>query len=112
MGAKPTMVVMANTLPGSDEESFNAWYTGEHISQVLALDGFESAKRYQISRGREGQHQYLTVFEIEEGRLEDARAAMSAATKAGVFTGHPALAMDFVRMWFEPIASRERNDGR
>jgi hypothetical protein len=112
MSQGPIMVVLSNTVPGADVDDFNEWYTGGHISQVLALDYFLAADRYEIHGGKEGQHRFLTIFTIEDGKLEEARKVMSEANKSGYFKGHPALAMDFVRTWHEPIASRRRGDGK
>jgi hypothetical protein len=111
MAEGPILVVNASVVADADEDSFNKWYTGQHISEVLDIDGFLSAERYVIDGGADGQYRYHTIYRIEPGRLHDARDAMLAKMKARGFSGHPGLAVPFTQDWYQPLAFRARGDG-
>ena len=111
MAEGPILVVNASVVPGADEDSFNDWYTGRHISEVLDIDGFLSAERYVIDGGDEGQHRYHTIYRIEPGSLAAARDGMLAKMKARGFSAHPGLAVPFTQDWYQPLAFRTRGDG-
>ena len=44
------------------EEDFNAWYTTEHLPELLALPGFLDAARYVATKG---SPKYLAAYELE-----------------------------------------------
>lgn len=82
------------------EVEFDRWYNDVHLPQVLTLDGFLSARRFRVADtdapGPVGTLPFLAIYEIEAGRLVEARAALSnalAASKAAVAEGRtPVLA--------------------
>src|SRR2546428_6830078 len=45
-----------------DDEEFNAWYTTQHIPQLLKLPGFLDAARYVAAKGGP---RYLAAYELE-----------------------------------------------
>lgn len=77
--ASNVMVVLSNSKPNLDAE-FNDWYTNVHIVDVVdKLDGFESAQRFELAPNQieSGEYRYLAIYEIAEGRLEDAQKAQA-----------------------------------
>ena len=63
------MVVLTNAVPGEDDE-YNEWYTDRHLADVLALDGFVPAQRFEITPvegAAEPAYRYLAIYEIEPG---------------------------------------------
>lgn len=59
-----TYVVRSNPVPGKDLE-YNRWYTGQHLSDVVAVPGFVSAQRFRIvdpqADGAPGQS-YMAIY--------------------------------------------------
>jgi hypothetical protein len=72
-----TLVVMSNPVEGRTEE-YNDWYTNQHLADVLRVDGFKAARRFQISEGFSGPHAYMALYEME---TEDPGAVLDELTK-------------------------------
>lgn len=73
-----TTILHVETWPASPDRAteYNTWYDEVHIPQVLALDGFVSARRYApLADG----DPYITEFELSG----DPQAAITAVTTAG-----------------------------
>ncbi|OLT10096.1 hypothetical protein BJF79_05075 [Actinomadura sp. CNU-125] len=75
MSAKSILHVM--TRPSSPETAaeYNRWYEDVHMPEVLALDGFVSARRYGPTKDGDP---YVAVYEIEG----DAKAAVKRLNTA------------------------------
>ncbi|MBE1537646.1 DUF4286 family protein [Actinomadura algeriensis] len=75
MSAKSILHVMS--LPSSPEvaDEYNRWYEDVHMPEVVALEGFVSARRYAPTK--DGAP-YVAVYEIEG----DAKAAMKRLNQA------------------------------
>ncbi len=84
-------VLIVESRPSSAAEAaaFHAWYDDTHIPQMLAVDGFVAARRYDSRDGTS----FLTVYEIE-GEVEAAKAQLAAAHAAGVMTRPVGLQLD------------------
>ncbi|MFB8387528.1 hypothetical protein ACFC3F_10370 [Microbacterium sp. NPDC055910] len=73
------MVVLSNSKPELDAE-FNDWYTNVHLVDVVnKLDGLESAQRFELApnQNESAEYRYLAIYEIPEGKLEDAKRAQA-----------------------------------
>jgi hypothetical protein len=102
-------VALTNAAPGQSEE-FNVWYD-DHIRQVLALNGFERAERFELSAvqpAQDGEYQYLTIYEVEGPNLKAAHRALLEALGSGRIglsevVGTPGCAYWFTSMdhWVE-----------
>lgn len=111
------LVVLTNAVDGRDDE-FNDWYDHTHVAQVLALDGFEAVRRFRLApdggAGESAPYRYLAVYEIADGRLDDARRALAEAIAE---PGRPrmaaseTLAEDRGVWWFTAIGPRVTADG-
>ena len=44
------MLVYIRPLAGK-ESTFNDWYNNTHLKEVVAVDGFMSAQRYELTKG-------------------------------------------------------------
>lgn len=60
-----TLFVVKVTIPPGQEAAFNAWYSGEHVPQVLQFPGVASARRYKSLEG-EDKFQYMAVYELQD----------------------------------------------
>jgi hypothetical protein len=70
-------ILHVETRPSSPDrvDEFNRWYEEVHIPQVLALDGFVSARRYAPT----DDGPYVVVYELEG----DGSAAVQTVIAAG-----------------------------
>ncbi len=61
-------MVLASPKDGSEEE-WNAWHEGQHVSDVLDIDGVLSAQRLRAAEvqqdGSGTKWKFLTLYEIE-----------------------------------------------
>lgn len=72
------MIVFTESVEGMDDE-FDDWYSGTHVPDVLAIDGFTAVRRFRRVEGYGPAElrRYLAIWEIE-GDLEKARRALAA----------------------------------
>ena len=73
--ADDIMLVLTNAVPGTDDD-FNAWYDERHLTDVLEHGPFTGARRFRLAddqAGTDAPYRYLAVYDIEEGKLEQAR---------------------------------------
>jgi hypothetical protein len=74
------MVVESEPLDPDAEEEYDHWYREVHIPELLAVPGFEAARRYRIredlGRGESHKPRFLTVYELEADDLADPVNAM------------------------------------
>lgn len=107
------LVVLTNARPGRDDE-FNDWYTNRHLQDVLALDGFVAAQRWELvdtSPPQEATYRYLAIYEVPEDQLERAQKALAAASGTEVLPRSDAMADQRERWWFTTITDRVTADG-
>ncbi len=72
-------ILLVETRPASPDqaEAYHKWYNETHISQILAVEGFVSARRLE-SQDDEGT--FIAIYEIEADDLETARANLQASS--------------------------------
>lgn len=112
------MIVLTNAVPGQDDD-FNRWYDDRHLTDILEQGPFAAAQRFRLADadlGTEAPYRYLAIYEVEEGKLEEARdwilfsrAEREEAIAAGrepVVPISPALAEDRVAWFFTTISER------
>jgi hypothetical protein len=87
--AKALMVVASNPTDPAREAEFNEWYSDTHLADVLAVAGFQAARRYSLSDARPmvgteaSPFRYLAVYEIESDDLEQTGRDVQAALDSG-----------------------------
>jgi hypothetical protein len=83
------MVVGSNPVAPEQEDEFNRWYLEDHLDDVLAVAGFNAARRYTLSPVRPmadtepSPYGYLAVYEVEADDLEVAGRDLQAALDSG-----------------------------
>lgn len=84
-------IMLVQAKPASPEEldAFNTWYDQVHIPEILAVDGFVSARRFHAP----GSDTYTAIYEIE-GDVAAAQANLAAARNAGKMTPPVGLQLD------------------
>lgn len=69
------LVVLSNPVPGREDE-YNAWYTNQHLADVLKVPGFKSARRFTLALpDSSNPWQYLAIYEFQ---ADDPAVAMAA----------------------------------
>ena len=78
---KTYYTVYSNPMPGKEAE-FNDWYTNVHLAEVLQIDGFVSAQRFQLDEAQvinDQPYRYMAMYEIESDNIEQTIQNMMAA---------------------------------
>ena len=75
----PRGIMLVQSRPSSpdDADKYHRWYDETHIPEILAVDGFASARRLQSADGES----FLTVYDVDD--VSGAQAAMAEARAAG-----------------------------
>jgi hypothetical protein len=86
----PKGILLVQSRPSSPAEAdtFHRWYDETHIPELLAVDGFSSARRMQAEDGES----FLVVYEVDD--IDGAKAAMASARKAGAMSPPQGLQLD------------------
>jgi hypothetical protein len=106
--AEARLIVLSNPIEGREDE-YNHWYTGTHLEDVLAVEGFHAAQRFRFSPGRmskDAPHRYLAIYEIEDGKRKQAEDAVIAASRTDAMSISGALEWPATAWWFEAISER------
>lgn len=75
-------ILYVETRPASPEEAadYHKWYNEVHIPEILKIDGFVSARRFEPM---EPGGPFVAIYEIEADDVEVPRAALTEATQSG-----------------------------
>lgn len=74
---KHVLVVLSNPVAGREDE-FNAWYTGQHLPDVLRVPGFVAAQRFAFAGEGEHPWKYLAIYEVETADVAATLATLMA----------------------------------
>jgi hypothetical protein len=102
------LIVLTNPAEGREDE-YNDWYTGRHLDDVLACEGFRSAQRFAFTPGKlsgEAPYRYLAIYEADEGSVERAEAALLAAAGTEEMPISSAMARERATWWYTSITDR------
>ncbi|ORJ55547.1 DUF4286 family protein [Mycobacterium simiae] len=91
MSKKAKGIILVESRPSSPErdQEYNTWYDEVHLPELVALDGFVSARRL---RPVNGDGPYVAIYEIEGDDLQAVLHNMIA--NAGRLTMSDALQLD------------------
>ncbi|MBC2864995.1 DUF4286 family protein [Streptomyces mexicanus] len=82
MGSEKAYYVVLNNPVEGEEEKFDRWTEDVHIPEVLAVDGFVAAQRYELAGPQRsaapGPFRFMVMYEID-GDLATALANLGAA---------------------------------
>lgn len=105
------LVVHSNPAAGREDE-YNAWYTDQHLAEVIDVPGFVAAHRFRVSpelrypHSKVHPYRYLAAYEIEGHTPREAWNALEA-TK-GNRNIPDSMDADRLSAIFTPIASLRR----
>jgi hypothetical protein len=124
---KHLLLVFTRPVEGQEDE-FNQWYDEQHLPDVTGLPGFVAGQRYGFDEASRNSlvaappFGYLAVYEVADGELEKAKAAMTAAseerraaareggTRPVRIPGSPAIEPGSISWWFTEIGERVVSD--
>ena len=86
----PKGIMLVHSRPASPEEleTYERWYDDVHIPEMLAVDGFTSARRLRADDGES----YVVVYESDD--VDAAKAAMAARREAGTMARPQGVQLD------------------
>jgi hypothetical protein len=106
--AKLWLVVLTDPVEGREDE-YNEWYTGRHLEDVLAVEGFQAAQRFEFvpsKLSRNAPHRYLAVYEVDEDSREAAEKALLETAGGPGMPISEAMAKERATWWFTSITDR------
>lgn len=86
------LVVRSRPVSPEREDEYNAWYSGVHVTELLQVPGFVSARRFR--RVSEGGTEYLAVYEVEADDLAAPLQELRRRSAAGETTRSDAIQTD------------------
>lgn len=102
------LVVLSNPVEGREDE-YNAWYSDDHLTDVLAAAGFEAARRFAFrptKLSRNAPKQYLAIYEVDAARREEAEKLLLETADTEAMPISEALEQPAITWWFESITDR------
>ncbi|MGA8331402.1 MAG: hypothetical protein WB777_19215 [Mycobacterium sp.] len=76
--AKALLLVESKPATPEQVDEYHAWHESTHIPEMLSVDGFVSARRWQADDGES----FITLYEIDTD-IDTARTNLKAALQAG-----------------------------
>lgn len=110
-------LVWSSPVTADDDERFNAWYEDVHIPQVRAeIPSVTRVRRYSVlgSGQDSGVKRYVACYELADGDVAGAAAALEAAVARGVFDMSPAMDMSAAPpdiQFLEPVSQPVQSPG-
>jgi hypothetical protein len=91
-GAMARGILYVESHPVSPEraDEYNKWYDEVHIPEIVALDGFVSARRFAPN----GDGPYIAIYEIEADDVQGAMGVLGEAASSGKMQMSDAMRMD------------------
>lgn len=73
-------ILLVQSRPASEQVAaeYHRWYDETHIPEILAIEGFVSARRFEALDGES----FIAMYEIE-GDVAEAKASLGAAQTSG-----------------------------
>ena len=86
----PKGILFVRSRPASPDDvaEYHRWYDDVHIPEILAVDGFASARRLQSADGES----FVVVYEVDD--VASAQTAMAEARAAGRMTPPSGVQLD------------------
>jgi hypothetical protein len=87
----PKGILLVQSRPASpgDAAGYHDWYDNVHIPEILGVDGFRSARRFQSASDGDV---YVAMYEVDD--VDAAKAAMGAAQAAGTMSAPSGVQLD------------------
>ncbi len=89
--ARGALLIESHPSSPDRADEFSKWYEEVHIPEVLALEGFVSARRL---RALDGNGPFISLFEIEGDDLHAVARGLFSAARNGTFAMSDSMQMD------------------
>lgn len=102
------LVVLTEPVEGREDE-YNAWYSDEHLADVLAAAGFRAAQRFRFAESKLSRRpaaRYLAIYEVDADRREEAERLLLETANTEAMPISDALGPRPITWWFESITER------
>jgi hypothetical protein len=114
---KGLLLVFSNAKDAADSDAFSRWYDEVHIPDVLKIDGFVAATRYQIDESMREVSPlapFLAVYEVDADPLTSVLSALQEAATLGAMRTTELAQRDppSTVLLFQPIADRRMRNER
>lgn len=111
---KYVFLVLTNAVDGREDE-YNDWYTNQHLPDLMRLDGFVSAQRFELTELQRlitfpHPFRYAAIYEIETDDLAATYQAMQHAADTGNMPSTEAIAHERIGSVFIPLTERLTKD--
>jgi hypothetical protein len=104
--ARFSLVVYSNPVEGREQE-YNDWYSNQHLSDLLAIPGVISARRFKLSRTQVAEaaqpYQYLAIYEVEADDVSSFLQEMMARTASGAIPVTTAMSSALSAVFWEAL---------
>jgi hypothetical protein len=89
------LVVFSEPFEGREDE-FNEWYTGRHLDDICALEGFTTAPRFKLHSVSMGTtlNKYMAIYDMESDDPDWVVENMFAARDTEAMPIHPSFNLD------------------
>ena len=105
------MLVFSDAVPGKEKE-YNEWYTGRHLSDIVALPGFTGAQRFKVQSVPLGNfaNKFVAIYDMETDDPDADVANMFSLRDTPAMPMSPAFDMESVsvlvcEVFSEPVQS-------
>ena len=102
-------ISIALTNPAEGREAdYNAWYEEQHVFDVLAIPGIQSAQRFRLSEKSRQQlgYRYMALYEIESDNIENIHQAIAERAGTDAMPRSDAVGTDRLFLDYEVISPR------
>jgi hypothetical protein len=103
---KFALIVLTEPVAGREDE-YHDWYNDQHLGDILAIEGFDAAQRFEfvetpLSQG--APHPFFAVYEVDAESIEIAEQrlleALATAPRTDATSPNRAL------WWVKPLTER------
>ena len=105
---KYILLVQSNPTDGKETE-FNKWYDEVHLGEVLEVQGFKAAQRFEVA-GEPAtgapDHNYLAIYEVEAEQPQDALDALNKAIGGGMTLSDAIDLANVSAVLYSPLGER------
>jgi hypothetical protein len=106
-------LVLTNPREGQEDE-YNHWYNGQHVTDVLKLPGFVGVQRFRLSSHPTmpaPKWSYLAFYEIDRDKVAEAFAALDKVRGTPAMPTSPALkSEDNETAVYRPVTTRVKGE--
>lgn len=106
------LVVMTNPVEGREDE-YNEWYSGQHLADVLAVEGFVAAQRFEFAESklsRKPPARYLAIYEVADDKRELAEKILLDVAETEAMPISSSMDARSLKWWFTSITDKKTSD--